>query len=109
MIGDGYHIQSNPAGNEFLIPLELQLEHVDGIQYGSPVYPAGHPYRLDGTDEDLMTYDGTISVKVNVKALASASRGERLVKGSLSYQACDWRQCFFPASIPVEFKVTVSI
>jgi hypothetical protein len=109
MVGDGYHIQSNPASNEFLIPVELRFEHADGIQIGNPNYPAGSPYRLEGTDDDLMTYDGTVSITVRVKASATASDGERLVKGSLSYQACDSRRCFFPTSVPIAFKVVVSI
>jgi hypothetical protein len=109
VVGDGYHIQSNPASNEFLVPLELKFEPADGIQFGNPVYPKGRPYRLKGTDDDLMTYDGTVSVTVHVKASATASGGERLAKGSLSYQACDSHRCFFPKSVPVELKVAVSI
>jgi hypothetical protein len=108
IIEKDYQVQANPAGNEFLVPLQLQLEHADGITCGIPVYPPGCPYRLEGTDEDLMTYADSISVKVAIKAIASASNGERLVKGILSYQACDARNCFFPAAVPVEIKVAVS-
>ena len=107
MIGKGYHIQANPASNEFLVPMELKLKYADGIQYGSPDYPAGRSYRLAGTEEDLMTYEGAISVAVNAKILATASHGERLVKGSLSYQACDSRRCFFPTAVPLAFKVLI--
>lgn len=103
----GYHIQSNPASNEFLIPLELRLEQVDGIRYGSPDYPRGRPYRLEGTDERLMTYHGAVSVTVPLQASSNASRGERLVRGQMSYQACDSRRCLFPTSVPFEFRVTV--
>lgn len=108
IIRKGFHVQSNPAGNEFLVPLQLQLEHADGIKCGSPDYPEGRPYRLEGTEEDLMTYTGTISVKVNMKAAASASNGGRLIKGDLNYQACDARNCFFPTSTPVEITLVVS-
>ena len=108
-VGFGYHIQSNPASNEFLIPAELTFEEADGVRIGNPSYPAGQPYRLEGTEDDLMTYDGTVSITIYVKASARASDGERLVSGSLGYQACDSRRCFFPASVPVAFKVVVSI
>jgi hypothetical protein len=109
MVGDGYHIQSNPASNEFLVPAELRFEDADGIQIGAPSYPGGHPYRLEGAEDDLMTYNGTVSITIYVKASAGAFDGERVVNGSLDYQACDSRRCFFPTSVPVAFKVVVTI
>jgi hypothetical protein len=54
-----------------------------------------------------MTYHGTIPVMVRIGALSTASRGERVITGSLIYQACDSRRCLFPSSVPVEFRVHV--
>jgi hypothetical protein len=107
IVAPGYHIQSNPASNEFLVPLELQLEDSDDIRFGAPDYPTAAPYRLEGTDEDLMTYHGNLSVTIRVTLSPSVSIGEKPVTGTLRYQACDSKRCLFPSSIPVSFKVIV--
>jgi hypothetical protein len=107
VVAPGYHIQSNPASNEFLIPLELQMDDTDDVRFGTPDYPAHESYRLAGTEEDLMTYDGTVTIAVPVTLSSSALSGERYVKGNLRYQACDSRRCLFPASVPVAFKIVV--
>lgn len=106
-VKDGYHVQANPTANDFLIPLELSLERADGLEYGAAEYPSGQPYHLGGTDEILMTYAGTVAVRVRVSALAGASAGVRVVRGRLSYQACDSVRCFFPDSHPIELRVTI--
>ena len=87
----------------------MRLDPVDDVRFGSPDYPASRPYRLAGADEDLLTYEGTVSVTVPVTASGSASAGEKIVKGALKYQACDTRRCLFPSSVPVTFLIVVTI
>ena len=59
-VAPGFHIQANPASGPFLIPASLALRHRgDGIRLRRPIYPPGEPYRLQGTENDLMTYEGT--------------------------------------------------
>jgi DsbC/DsbD-like thiol-disulfide interchange protein len=108
VIADGYHVQANPASSEFLIPLQLVLEPADGIRFGSPRYPRPSALRLEGTTEDLMTYHGTVSISVLVKASGVAAVGRRLLTGSLAYQACDSSRCLFPSSVPLAFALIVS-
>lgn len=108
-VANGYHIQANPASNEFLVPMELQFEHVDGIEVGPGEYPQGIGHRLEGTTENLMTYAGTVSVRIPITTSVTASDGVRLIRGALRYQACDSGRCFSPTSAPVAFKVVVAI
>ena len=109
-IAEGYHVQANPASDEFLIPLELELllEPPDSLVSWTPVYPAPGTFRLEGTTEDLLTYHGSVEVKVWVYVAAHARKGERLFSGAVSYQGCDTQRCFFPTSVPVAFQVVIS-
>lgn len=109
-IAEGYHVQANPASDEFLIPLELelQLEETDKLVSWKPVYPAPGTFRLEGTAEDLLTYHGSIGVAVSIYPSPQVRPGERLFTGLLNYQACDRRRCLFPTSVPVTFKVVIS-
>src|SRR5210317_1910098 len=51
-IKKGFHIQANPAADEFLIPTTLTVVAGNDIVPGKPVYPGGHPYRLKGATDD---------------------------------------------------------
>jgi len=107
-VADGHRVQANPASNKFLVPLELDIDDREAFVFGSPVYPKGEPYLLEGADEPLMTYVGEFEVIVPVAADEKAAPGEHIVPGELHYQACNSRMCLFPASIPFELRVIVS-
>ena len=107
VVADGYHVQASPAGSEFLIPLRLKLRAKGGVQPRAPVYPPGQPYILEGTSSELMTYTGAFEISIPVEAGESARPGDRMLRGTLSYQACDARTCLFPASVSVAVPVRV--
>ena len=106
-VADGFHAQANPATQPFLIPLTLKLRSSGGLRVGSARYPPGRPHRLEGAEDALLTYDGTFEVAVPVEALPAAPPGERSLRGSLRYQACDDRMCLFPVSSAVTLTVRV--
>jgi len=107
-VASGFRVQANPASNQFLVPLELALEAVDGVEIGDPVYPEGQPYRLQGTDEDLSTYQGDIEIVVALTVPDSAPVAEHVVTGELRFQACNSKVCLFPSSVPVTLRVVVT-
>jgi hypothetical protein len=107
MVGDGFHLQANPASQEYLVPTKLEVVRAADLWPGRPVYPPGRPYRLQGAASDLAIYDGTFEIRVPLEASNDAAPGERSLQGTLHYQACDTRICLKPAS--VEFALPVRI
>jgi len=107
-VAPGYHVQANPAANELYIPLELEIDPVEDLQIDGITYPKSISLRLEGATEELLTYEGTVRIDVAVRVAASAEPGRHAVQGSLRYQACDSKRCFFPASIPVTFDLVVA-
>lgn len=107
VVAEGYHIQANPASSEFLVPARLELKARGGVRPGRPVYPPGQSYRLEGTSDDLMTYEGAFEIVVPLEASESARPGNRILQSMLHYQACDARSCLFPTSVPVKLTVRV--
>lgn len=101
----GFHVQANPASEE-LVPTTLTLEPAPGLTLGTPVYPKSKPYRLEGVGE-LAVYDGTFEIKVPVTVGKTVPLGQRALKGSVRYQACDDTTCFFPVTEPVMVTVTI--
>ena len=106
-VTDGYHVQANPASTEFFVPTKLQLRAKRGVRPKAPVYPPGRPYRLEGMPSELMTYEDTFEITIPLEASDSARLGEHVLKGTLSYQACDDRSCLFPVSVPFSLPVQV--
>ncbi len=106
-IKKGFHIQANPAADEFLIPATLSIQANEGIMPGNPVYPPGHPYRLKGSKKDLLTYEDEVVIRLPVKVLDSAPLGNANLTGGLRFQPCDDRRCFFPRTIPVAIPVKI--
>ena len=100
-IKKGFHIQANPAADEFLIPTTLTIQDSPDIVTGKPVYPVGLPYRLKGSSKDLLTYEDEVTIMLPVKVMDSAPSGNIDVTGKLNYQPCDDRKCLFPRSVPV--------
>ncbi len=103
----GFHIQANPASQEYLIAVTAKLQPLDGITIGDPIYPRGIPFRLKGSNRDISTYENKVVIKIPITVANTASPGEIILKGTLRYQGCDAELCFPPATIPIEAKLRI--
>ena len=106
-IKKGFHVQANPAADEFLIPTTLTIQAGEFFIPDKPVYPPGQPYKLKGSTEDLLTYDGEVIIRLPVQVMDSAPAGNASVTGILKFQPCDDRKCLFPRSVPVNIPVLI--
>lgn len=102
-----HHIQANPATLPNLIPTELTFEALSGIEVGKVVYPESKPWKLTSAAKVIQTYEGKVAFKAPLKAIG-IKPGKYELKGSLRYQACNDKNCFFPMTIPVSIPLTVS-
>jgi len=106
-VAQGYHVQANPASEDYLIPTRLELKPARDIAIGKPAYPSGQPYRLSGADKDLKTYAGTFAIGIPLKTSRKAQPSRRTVEGRLHYQACDLKSCLPPASAQVTLTIEI--
>ncbi len=106
-VAEGFHVQANPAGGPFLLPLQIAFSRQQTLRAGRPRYPAGQRFRLQGSADPLLVYSGKFDLVVPVEAFADAEAGDYFLKGTLRYQACDARTCLFPASLPIVVPVEV--
>ncbi|NDC25618.1 MAG: hypothetical protein EB078_08265 [Proteobacteria bacterium] len=102
----GHHIQANPATLPNLIATEITLDNLQGIQAQKPVYPKSKPWKLVSAGKTIETYDGDIEFKVGLSA-QGLKPGKYQIKGSVRYQACNDKNCFFPTSAALTIPVTV--
>jgi len=107
-VGRGYHINSNKPNSEFLIPTVLKISAPTDVAIGRLQYPAGQDFAFDfAPGEMINVYSGDFSITGVITTTRNVVPGKHRVRGSLTYQACDNRQCFPPKQLPVEFDVAV--
>jgi cytochrome c biogenesis DsbD-like protein len=105
-IGPGWHVNSHTPSDKFLIPTDVALVTTAGA-LSAFRYPKDVAKTFSFSDKPLKIYEGTVRFEADLDLPAAAS-GEVSVHGSLTYQACNDRQCFAPAKISLEATAAVS-
>jgi len=105
----GFHINSNKPASELYIPTKVTFDVPTDISIVGMEYPEGEMISLAfDPDTKLSVYTGDIAVKGLVMVAKSAPTGTYRVHGQFRYQACDNRSCYPPASVPIQFDVSVA-
>ncbi|TAJ21892.1 MAG: redoxin domain-containing protein [Dehalococcoidia bacterium] len=102
-LDDGLHIYAPGAGGGML-GITAEVRAPDGIETGTPAFPESRPFRIEGAEEALPVFEGTIEVAVpliSTRADVEPVTLEVVVR----YQACDNRQCF----LPQEQRITIDL
>jgi thiol:disulfide interchange protein DsbD len=96
-----YHINANPATEDYLIPTTVTVEKSPGIKAGAPQYPKGENKKFAFSFTPLAVYEKTAIIIVPLEVGADAKN----ISGRLRYQACDDRACLAPKTIA--FRVSL--
>ena len=106
-IAPGYHTHANPAADKFYIPTSLSAEPADGITPGKPVYPPGKSVKLGFFDKPLSLYEGSVLIKLPLRADKNALKGRHTLRARVRVQHCNDKECFNPRNIDVPVNVTI--
>jgi hypothetical protein len=106
-IKETYHIQANPVNDDFLIPTSLEIKPDKIVIPGTPIYPTGKSFKLEGLADNISVYDGKFSITLPIYVRNTVQPGEYPIKGKLHYQACDSARCFAPRSISFTIPLIV--
>jgi Disulphide bond corrector protein DsbC len=98
-------VNSHTPSESYLIPTEVTLTASAGA-LSSVRYPKDVEKRFSFSDKPLRVYAGTVRFEADLD-LPSGAGGSVSIAGSVSYQACDDKQCFTPAKIPLEAPIAV--
>ncbi|WP_247709549.1 protein-disulfide reductase DsbD domain-containing protein, partial [Guyparkeria sp. SB14A] len=90
-IDEGFHINANPASEDFLVPTRVTA--LDG-EIGPIDYPEGRPFRAEFARSAIDVYEGVIELRVPV----TGGMPTRLL---LDLQACDDEVCLAPDEVEV--------
>lgn len=104
----GYHTHANPATDRFYIATELRAEAADGITPGKPVYPPGASRKLGFAEKPLSLYEGSVVIKLPLRAEKNALKGRHTLRAKLKVQPCNDEACLPPRDIDAPITVTIN-
>lgn len=107
-VAAGWHINANPASDEFFVPTSITASTAGaGVEVVEVAYPEGATLKSLISETPLRVYEGEVTLRARLRLMDTAGPGEESVSLSLAYQVCDDSRCLAPASL--EFAVPVRV
>jgi len=105
---EGLHTQSNKPRDPTLIPTELTVDALPGVQVDEVVFPPSTDLKQAGQDQPLAVFEREFAIGVQVTLAASVPTGDLVLPAHLRYQACDANLCYAPATADLQWTVHVT-
>ena len=101
-IAAGWHINANPAGQDYLIPTTVALDTNATVEIVDVAYPKGRSMRFEFSDEPLNVYEENLTIPLRLKQKPNVTRKKNAsIILKLTYQPCNDTECLFPATLDV--------
>jgi thiol:disulfide interchange protein DsbD len=106
-ISDGYHINAHQLEDEFLIPTELKIAPMKGLQIASPIYPEAISHQVEFSEKPLSVYEGDVHIIVPVTIGRKLRPGKYTLTGTLKVQTCNDESCFPPRTVKLHIPLEI--
>jgi hypothetical protein len=106
-IRPGFHVNAREKSADYLIATDLRAETPAGFKAGEVAYPKGQLHTFTFSETPLNVYEGTVTLRMPVTALASAPTGPQQIPLKLRYQACSTAICLPPVTIDLQAPINV--
>lgn len=107
-IRPGFHINAREKSEEYLIATDLRADAPSGFQSGDVSYPKGALHNFTFSKKPLNVYEGAITLRLPVTALANAPLGVQHIPLKLRYQACSTEICLPPVTLTLDAALNVA-
>jgi DsbC/DsbD-like thiol-disulfide interchange protein len=106
-ITEHYHVNANPATEQFLIPTVLSVKPEAGITVGKITYPKPVKRKFSYSKGQLDIYEGDALIKLSLTAARDLKPGQHTLPAELRVQPCDDTTCYPPSKISTGIEVTI--
>jgi hypothetical protein len=106
-VAEGFHVNANPASEDFLIATEVSLAEADGFAINEVFYPPAHELTFGFWDGPLRVWEGSVVAGVVLEVADTAAIGFRDLEFVVLYQACNDEACFAP--VKTTYVVAVDV
>lgn len=103
-----WHINSNPASKDFLIPTEVKAPSTGGVRLENVDYPEGENFEFEFVPEPISVYQGEVTVPMTFQVREDHPGGHTRIPLELIYQACDDTRCLPPETKQIKLQLQVS-
>lgn len=101
-IAAGWHINANPAGQDYLIPTTVELDANAPVEIVDIAYPKGKSMRFEFSDDPLNVYEENLTISLRLKQKPNMQREKNApITLKLTYQPCNDTECLFPETLDV--------
>lgn len=102
-----FHINAHTPNDPAYIATVFTGQKIPGITFGPAQYPAPKAMKLSYAPKPLLVYTGKTVIAVPFTVAKTAKRGRTALAGAVSFQGCDVKSCYPPASAQVRAAVTI--
>lgn len=112
-IKEGWHINSSTPSLPYLIATTVMVPTGQAASVHKVEYPPGREVSLGFAGKPISVYEGRLVLTVTMKAAAgSVAGGVSIVRGAVTYQACNDTSCMPPSQsvfeIPIQLDASTS-
>lgn len=107
-VEQGWHINTNPARPEFVVPTSVSLKAKHGTKLASLAYPKGTEIAIEGFDQPVSVYEGRVMLFGTLEVPKETPSPTEELTIEIKFQACNDRQCLAPKSAKLTGKVPVA-
>jgi thiol:disulfide interchange protein DsbD len=100
-ISPGFHVNAHEPSEEYLIPTRLLADLPPGIVLVDTTYPRGVMRAFRFSKTQLRVYEGSFTMRMNLRAEAGAPIGPKKIGLTVGYQACNQDACLPPTKVQV--------
>ena len=104
----GWHINTNPAYPDFLIPTTVSIRSDQGTTLESLKFPQGKELQIEGLPDAYNVYDGKITIFGELVVPKSAAGKQEAFELHIRYQSCDDEHCERPRTLKFAGSVPVA-
>jgi uncharacterized protein YyaL (SSP411 family) len=107
-IADDWHINSNPASPDFLIPTEVTIKSGQKVKMTKVKYPRHELLEVEGQDVPSHVYGGKVMIYAMLEIDAAELADKAELEVEIKFQACNSKSCEPPDSIKLKGKLPLA-
>jgi uncharacterized protein len=104
----GWHINTNPAYPDFLIPTTVSIRSDQGTTLESLKFPKGKDLKIEGLPDAYKVYDGKVTIYGELVIPKTAAGKQEAFELHIRYQSCDDEHCERPRTLKFAGSVPVA-
>ncbi len=103
-VDEGLHLYARPIPDSY-VATEVWVDAPDDVEIGVARYPAAHPFRVDGLDDDFSVY-GDRKTRIAFPVVNNSREIDAFrLRVKVRYQACSDTECFIPQTRELKLEV----